>query len=253
MGKLIWDAVGERSFETGVTHGVFYKKGTGYHPTTEAPTPTHSSTGLADNEGVVWNGLTTVSESPSGADANDLWADDMKYATLRSAETFGATIEAYMYPDAFAECDGSASPIDGVYFGQQARKSFGFSFRTSIGSDENPDPASGDYKIHIIYNATASPSERSYATVNDSPDAIQFSWEVTTTPVAVSISGDTHEYKAVSSITIDSRKFKDTSKKANLTALEDILYGKDASGSSTAETYAWLPDPATVVSILSGT
>lgn len=247
MSKLVWDHVGDRAFETGVSHGVFYKKGTGAD---SAPTDPEAG-GLADNQGVVWNGLTTVTESPSGADANDIYADDMKYATLRSAETFGGTIEAYTCPDEFIECDGFASPTAGVYLGQQARKSFGFCYRTGLGSDTQTDATAtdADYKLHIIYNATASPSERSYATVNDSPDAIQLSWEITTTPVAVATT-DSTTYKAVSSITIDSRKFKTETLKANLKALEDILYGTDGSGSSSTGTTAWLPSPAKVISVL---
>lgn len=242
MSKLKWDAVGERTFETGVTHGVFYTKGTGAY--------TAPSGSEKDNLGVVWNGLTGVTESPSGADANDLWADDMKYATLRSAETFGGTIEAYTYPDAFAECDGSSSPVAGLYLGQQMRKSFGFCYRTAIGSDTDSDPTAGGYKLHIIYNATASPSERQYATINDSPDAITFSWEITTTPIPVTGEGN-EAYKAVSCITIDSTKVTNAN---NLEALEDILYGKDPSSSSSTDgTPAWLPNPEKVIEVLSAT
>lgn len=247
MARLIWDQVGERYFETGTSQGVFYKKGTG-----SDTAPTHTEGSLADNEGVAWSGLTAVTESPSGADANDLYADDMKYATLRSAETFGGTIEAYDCPEEFMECDGTASPVAGVYLGQQSRKSFGFCYRTAIGSDSDTDPTSGAaYKLHIIYNATASPSERSYATVNDSPDAITLSWEISTTPVAVAYG--TGGYKAVSSITIDSRKFTSETAKAKLDALEDILFGKNASGSTTTETYAWLPSPKKVLETLATT
>ena len=194
---ITWDATGERLFETGVDHGVLYILG---------------ANGTYGN-GIAWNGLTGVTESPDGAEPTDLWADNIKYATLRSAETFGFTIEAYTYPDEFGECDGSASPASGVYIGQQGRKPFGFCYRTKIGSDT--DTEANDYKIHVAYNCTASPSERSYETINDSPDAITFSWEVTTTPVNVT------GYKPTSLITIDVSKL-DSSKK---TALENALYG----------------------------
>jgi len=192
-----WDISGERLFETGVDHGVLYVL--------------NSTTGVY-GAGVPWNGLTGVTESPDGAEPTDLWADNIKYATLRSAETFGLTIEAYTYPDEFGECDGSASPVDGVHIGQQSRKPFGFSYRTKVGSDT--DTEANKYKIHVIYNCTASPSERSYETINDSPDAITFSWEVTTTPVNVT------GYKPTSEITIDAWKL-DSSK---LTALNNALY-----------------------------
>ena len=195
---ITWDTTGERLFETGVDHGVLYVL--------------NSTTGVYGN-GVAWNGLTGVTESPDGAEPTDLWADNIKYATLRSAETFGLTIEAYTYPDEFGECDGSASPTTGVHIGQQSRKPFGFSYRTKVGSDT--DTEANNYKIHVIYNCTASPSERSYETINDSPDAITFSWEVTTTPVNVT------GYKPTSEITIDVWKL-DSSKK---TALENALYG----------------------------
>lgn len=198
---ITWDATGERLFETGVDHGVLYV----LNPTT----------GVYGN-GVAWNGLTGVTESPDGAEPTDLWADNIKYATLRSAETFGLTIEAYTYPEEFGECDGSASPVDGVYIGQQSRKPFGFCYRTKVGSDT--DTEANNYKIHVIYNCTASPSERSYETINDSPDAITFSWEVTTTPVNVS------NYKPTSEITIDVWKLSTSQK----TALENALYGGGA-------------------------
>ena len=195
---ITWDATGERLFETGVDQGVLYV----LNPTTNVY-----------GNGVAWNGLTGVTESPDGAEPTDLWADNIKYATLRSAETFGLTIEAYTYPDEFGECDGSASPSDGVHIGQQSRKPFGFSYRTKVGSDT--DTEANNYKIHVIYNCTASPSERSYETINDSPDAITFSWEVTTTPVNVT------GYKPTSEITIDVWKLTSAQK----TALENALYG----------------------------
>ena len=215
MSALVWDATGERLFETGVDHGVLYvSDGNGGY-----------------DSGVVWNGLTGVTNSPDGAEPTDLWADNIKYATLRSAETFGATIEAYTYPDEFAECDGSATVATGVYIGQQTRKSFGFCYRTKVGSDTDTDATK--YKIHVIYNATASPSERAYETVNDSPDAITFSWEITTTPVNVT------GYKPTSEIVINVWEL-DSSKK---TALENKLYGTD-------NTDPTLPDPDTLLGLV---
>lgn len=197
MAALTWDETGKRLYETGVRKGVLYvMDNSGTYP-----------------KGVAWNGLTAVTESPSGADSNPLYADDIKYLDLRSAEEFGATIEAYTYPDEFAECDGTAELAKGVTVGQQARKTFGLCYRTVLGNDVSND-AYG-YKLHLIYGATASPSEKGYQTVNDSPEAITFSWELTTTPVNVS------GMKPTALITIDSTK-ADASK---LKALEAILYG----------------------------
>lgn len=218
MSRLIWDNAGERIYETGVKRGVLY--------------PTKAD-GTYDT-GVVWNGLSSVSESPSGAEANPIYADDQKYLELRSAEEFGATIEAYTYPAEFAICDGSAEVASGVMIGQQTRKRFGFSYRTILGNDTETD--SYGYKLHLIYNAMAAPSERSYQTVNDSPEAITFSWEMTTTPIAV---GD--DYKPTASLTIDSTKCD----MAKLAELEDILYG-------TSESDARLPLPAEVIQIMGG-
>lgn len=208
MTKLVWDQTGKRYWETGVSNGVLYKKKT---------------TGASGSQttkwiGVAWNGLTGVNESPSGAELTDLWADNIKYASIRSAETFGATIEAYTYPDEFAECDGSKEAEDGVYLGQQERVAFCFCYKTKVGNDTQDESDDG-YKLHIIYNATASPSEKQYSTVNDSPEAITFSWEVNTTPINVT------GHKPVSSIVIDSRK-ANTEK---LAALEAKLYGGDSS------------------------
>ena len=205
MAKLVWDKTGERLIEYGTSNGVLYPQ---------------KSDGTYDT-GVVWNGLTAVTESPDGAEPNDLYADDIKYASLRSAETFGATIEAYTYPDEFAVCDGSASPVAGVFLGQQKRMPFGFSYVTQVGNDTATDDDDG-YKLHLWYNCTASPSERSYETVNDSPDAITFSWEINTTPVPVK------GYKPVSTITIDSTKL-DAAGKAKLDTLKEQLYGSDNS------------------------
>lgn len=198
MSKIVWDKTGERLYETGVKNGVLYLQTDGVY-----------------NNGVAWNGLTAVTESPSGAEATALYADDMKYLNLYSAEEFGATIEAYTYPDEFAECDGSKELVDGVMIGQQTRKSFGLCYRTVIGNDT--DGEAHGYKLHIIYGAMASPSEKAYATINDSPEAITFSWEVTTTPVNVAGA------KPTASVVIDSTKADPT----KLAALETILYGKD--------------------------
>lgn len=228
MAKIVWDATGTRKFETGVDHAVLYvQKADGSYDT-----------------GVAWNGITGVTASPDGAEPNDLWADNMKYATLRSTETFGATIEAYTYPDEFMQCDGSAvyQSIHGIYIGQQSRKPFGFCYRTLEGSDIDPDLGNEDnnYRIHIIYNATASPSERSYETVNDSPDAITFSWEITTTPVNVT------GYKPVSEITFDVAELSE----GNRTALLNKLYGTD--GTDQAEgTAPTLPSPDELLALFS--
>lgn len=200
--KLVWDKTGEHFYETGVKNGVLYPmSASGTYP-----------------KGVAWNGLTAITESPSGAEATALYADDIKYLNLMSNEEFGATVEAYTYPDEFAECDGSASLTEGVYIGQQARKTFGLCYRTTLGNDAKGNDYG--YKLHIIYGAMASPSEKAYSTINDSPDAITFSWELSTTPVAVA------NFKPTASLTIDSTKV-DTAK---LTALEEILYGKDGTG-----------------------
>ena len=207
MAKIEWDKTGERLYETGVKNGVLYVQDAGTYP-----------------KGVAWNGLTAVTESPSGAEATPLYADDIKYLNLLSAEEFGATIEAYTYPDEFAECDGSASLATGVMIGQQPRKAFGLCYRTTIGNDTEGNDHG--YKLHIIYGALAAPSEKAYATINDSPEPITFSWEVTTTPVNVTGA------KPTASITIDSTK----ATPEKLTALEKILYGD-------AEVEARLPLP----------
>lgn len=200
MSKIVWDAVGEHIFETGVRNGVLYLK---------------DAQG-AYNTGVAWNGLTSVSESPEGAEPTDLYADDIKYLTLMSAENFKATIEAYTYPDEFEECDGSASIATGVVIGQQTRKPFGLCYRTAIGNDT--DGNEHGYKLHIVYGCQASPSEKQYSTINDSPDAVTFSWEVSTTPVNV------NGKKPTATLIIDSTK----ADKAKLTALEAILYGSES-------------------------
>ena len=200
MSKLVWDQTGERYYETGVKQGVLY-------PMQE---------GGVYSKGVAWNGLTAVTESPSGAEATALYADDIKYLNLMSNEEFGCTIEAYTYPDEFAECDGSASIATGVTIGQQKRKTFGLCYRTVLGNDV--DINDYGYKLHLVYGCLAAPSEKAYATVNDSPEAVTFSWEVSTTPVSV------NGFKPTACITIDSTKA--TAEK--LTALEAILYGSES-------------------------
>lgn len=218
MSKLVWDQTGERYYETGVKQGVLYPQ----------------STGGSYPKGVAWNGITAVTESPSGAEATPLYADDIKYLNLMSVEEFGATIEAYTYPDEFAECDGSASIATGVTIGQQKRNAFGLCYRTVLGNDvENNDYG---YKLHLIYGAVAAPSEKGYATINDSPEAITFSWEITTTPVEVP------GFKPTASVTIDSTKV-DADK---LQALEDILYGSESEE-------ARLPLPSEIATIMGAT
>lgn len=198
MTALVWDGTGERFYETGVDRGVLFVMNEGEYGT-----------------GVAWNGLTAVTESPSGAEATDIYADNIKYGTLRSAETFGATIEAYTYPPEFGECDGSASVEKGVYVGQQSRKTFGFAYRTYVGSDT--EAAEENYKIHLVYGCTASPSEKAYATVNDSPEAITFSWEVSAIPVNVT------GFKPTATLVIDSREVDPT----KLGEFEKKLYGDE--------------------------
>lgn len=229
MSMLKWDATGERRYETGVSHGVLYVR---------------NSDGTYGN-GVAWNGLTTVTETPAGAEAVDLWADNIKYASFRSAETFGGTIEAYTYPDEFAECDGQAAITAGVYLGQQSRKGFGFCYRTDVGTDADAElDESTGYKIHIVWGATASPSERSYETINDSPDAITFSWEFTTTPVAVT------GKKATSLMVIDTSKLSATADAAKLAKLEARLYGTDATTDPVAAaTDPTLPSPDDIITL----
>lgn len=203
MAKLVWDKTGERYYETGVDHMVLYR----YDTTTKT-----------FKDAVAWNGITAFNESPSGAEPTALWADNIKYLNLMSAEEFGATLEAYTYPDEFEECDGSAELAPGVYIGQQTRKLFGLCYRTLIGSDtENTDHG---FKIHLVYNCLASPSERSHATVNDSPEAANPSWEISTTPAEVT----TGNMKPTATIVIDSTKVP----KAKLDSFLDILYGTDA-------------------------
>lgn len=217
MPPLTWDEVGERLYETGVDHGVLYLP--------------NASTGVYDS-GFAWNGLVTVTESPTGAEVTPTYADNIKYLNLVSVEEFGGTIEAYTYPDEFAACDGTAVPEPGVAVGQQSRKTFGLSYRTRLGNDlEGTDHG---YKLHLIYGAQAAPSEKAYATINDSPEAITFSWEITTVPVAVT------DLKPTSLIVIDSTVVDP----AMLSDLEDLLYG--------ATVAAALPLPDAVIALFAG-
>lgn len=220
MPKLVWDKTDERVFETGVNKGVLYP---------------YNAASKKYDKGVVWNGLTGVTESPSGAEATPLYADNIKYLNLMSAEEFGATVEAYTYPDEFGECNGEANLAQGVSVGQQTRKMFGMSYQTKVGNADDPEAG---YKIHLIYGAKAAPSEKAYSTVNDSPEAITLSWELSTTPVEVP------NLKPTASLVIDTTKL-DESMKANLSKLEDALYGTEAKE-------AYLPLPAEVAKILKG-
>lgn len=215
MSKLVWDQFGKRLYETGVDHGVLYP----------------IQTGGVYSKGVAWNGLTAVTESPSGADVNDIYADNMKYLGLVGAEKFGATVEAYTYPDEFAECDGSVELVKGAIIGQQNRKVFGMVYRTVIGNDV--DGNEHGYKLHLIYGATAAPSEKAYNTINEDPEAITFSWELSTTPVNVT------GHKPTASLTIDSTKADPT----KLAELEKILFGD-------TETEPRLPLPDEIAQLL---
>lgn len=222
---ISWDQTGQRLYETGTDRGVLYlQKLDGTYA-----------------DGVAWNGLTSVSESPEGGEAEDIYADNMKYLSLMSAEDFGGTIEAYTYPEEFEKCDGSADLGIGVKGNQQTRNAFGFTYRSLLGNDT----AGNDYgyKIHLIYNAKASPSERQYQTVNDSPEAITFSWEFKTTPVAINYTSTTGDFKTpkpLSLITIDSTKIP----AAKLTVLEECLYGK---ADGTTNVKPWLPSPTDII------
>lgn len=222
MSKLLWDQTAEHLYETGDDRAVVYP---------------YNSTSKAYDKGYAWNGITGVTESPSGADETALYADNIKYLSLRSAEEFGMTVTAYTYPDEFAELDGSAFPLPGVRIYQQARKTFGFSYRSIIGNDT--DANDYGYKLHLIYGLTASPSERGYSTVNDSPEAIEFSWEMTGVPVAIT------GYKNSCMLTVDSTAFTSTEDKAKLTALENILWGTDAEDVYTEVTPVGSENPVT--------
>ena len=216
MAKIVWDKTSERLYETGVSKGVLYVQEAGAYP-----------------NGVAWNGLTAVTESPSGAEASPLYADDIKYLNLMSTEEFGGTIEAYMYPDAFKACNGEDDLVEGVSIGQQKRSTFGFCYRTVLGNDTEANDYG--YKLHLIYGAQAAPSEKAYASINDSPEAITFSWEFTTTPVAV------EGKKPTACLTIDSTK----ADAAKLAELEGILYGTESEE-------ARLPLPDEIAEIFGG-
>jgi hypothetical protein len=241
MAKLVWDDAGNRKYETGIEHCALYQ----YDKTKAGNSTSEYGTGVA------WNGITSVSESPDGAEANDLWADDMKYATIRSTENFGGSIEAYTYPDEFGECDGTVN-VGGVIVGMQPRKTLGLAYITQVGSDtlSLSDETEASEMLHIIYNATVSPSERSYETINDSPDAITFSWEFETTPINTN---DSRVPKPISSIRIDTTRFEEdvdegegltlARLKQNYTTLKEFLFGTDT-------TNAQLPTPAKVIEIM---
>lgn len=240
---LNWDKTGERFYETGVKKGVLY-------PYTKFVDAETSAVSYEYKPGVAWNGLTSVTESPSGAEATAIWADDMKYLNLYSAEELGLSIGAYTYPDAFKACngeldlhDGDTTTALGAVFGQQTRQSFGLCYRTVLGNDVEGE--NYGYKLHLVYGCKASPSERAYNTINDSPEAIEFSWDVTTTPINVA------GFKPTSVITVDSTK----ATAAGLAALEQVLYGTPATTgtSATAEVPARLPLPAEVASLLATT
>lgn len=218
-GKLTWDATGERYFEMGVSKGVLFVMGAA---------GTYGA-------GVAWNGLSTVTESPEGAEPSDIWADNIKYATLRSTETFSGTIEAYTYPDEFNACNGEATLVEGATIGQQSRATFGLCYRTEIGSDTASDGTAG-YKLHFLYGLTASPSEKAYASINDSPEAIAFSWEVSSTPVAVTSIANA---KPTSTVVVDSR----TADSTKLGELEKMVYGDTATTSK-------LPTPDEIYTLL---
>lgn len=209
MSKIVWDAIGERRYETGVDHGVLYL----YDKDAVDKTKAFAN-------GVAWNGLTSVQETPSGAESNPQYADNIKYLDLISAEQFGATVECFTYPDEWEQCDGSAAPVEGVSVRQQNRSMFGLCYRTKIGNDIESDAG---YKLHLVYNCKASTSERQYQTVNDSPEALSFSYEVSTTPI------DVPNYKPTSIITIDSTKFAEGAALTRLQALEAKLYGTEDS------------------------
>lgn len=221
MAEITWDGTGEREFETGVDHGVLYVKDGGSY-----------------NDGVPWNGLVTVTESPSGAEATPQWADNRKYLNLVSREEFGCTIEAFTYPSEFGVCDGTAEPFPGVRVGQQDRKEFGFCYRTRVGNDQDQNAG---YKIHLVWNGLAAPSEKPYSTVNDTPEAITFSWEISTTPEEVTTEVDGKVLNPVASMTINSLDVDS----GDLSALLDALYG-------TAGTDPRLPSPDEVIGLFTG-
>lgn len=225
MAKLVWDASGERLYETGISNGVLYPvNASGAYP-----------------QGVAWNGLIGIDENPSGAEATKLWADNINYITLYSAEEFGCTIKAYTYPEEFEQCDGSAEAATGAVIGQQPRKGFGLVYKTKIGSDTDPEAG---YKLHLLYGCKVSPSAKSYATINDSPEAIEFSWEATCTPVNVT------GYQATCTLVIDSTKVA----AAKMALVEEQLFGRDADAQTSTEAITPnLPLPDAILAILNAT
>ena len=235
MSALQWDLIGERLFETGIDHGVLYLQSGGAYPL-----------------GVAWNGLTGITETPEGAEPNDKYADNIKYLSIYSAETFKGTIKAFMYPDEWALCNGEKS-IGGLTVGQQSRQSFGLVYRTVLGNDT--DGNDHGYKLHLVYGCMASPSERDYQTVNDSPDAIEFSWEFTTTPVTLTTKIDGKVLKPTSLITIDSTQYTTGQAKTNLEDLEAALFGTDADPEDpqSVATDPYLPLPDAVITMMSRT
>ena len=241
MAVLQWDRTGERLYETGTKQGVVYP----YAKDAVISVPEDLSGTLDSSKshyakGVAWNGLTGVTESPGGAEATDLYADDIKYLSIRAAETFGGTIEAYMYPDEFAVLDGTASPVKGVTIGQQSRGSFGFVYKSTVGNDTELN--NHGYKLHLIYGCTVSTSEKAYATINDSPEAITFSWEFESTPVNFTYKTGTY---ATANITIDTTKLDNGAQNENLKKLEECLFGSSS-------TDAFLPLPDEVMKIMEG-
>ena len=226
MSKMVWHETGSKEIEAGVKEVALF--------------PINAA-GTAYATGVAWNGVTGITENPGGADKTDLYADDEKYATLRGAETYSFGIEAYTYPDEWAECDGSVEVSDGVFLGQQGRKAFALVYKTSIGDDTHPGMDKG-YKLHLVWNCTAAPSSRGYTTINDNPDAITFSWDADSTPIACP------GYKSVSTIVIDSTKANST----KLNTLLDMIYGKNGSGQGgTGATEPTMPTPTQVISTMS--
>lgn len=221
MAVLQWDQTGSRKYENGVQKCVLYPMSSASYPI-----------------GVAWNGITAINESPDGADTTDLWADNIKYGTMRAAETFGGTIEAYMYPDEWEECDGSATPISGVHVGQQTRKTFGLCYRTEVGTDAN---SAAGYKLHVVYGATASPSEKNHETINDNPDATTMSWDIDTVPAAFAATGSYSTLKPAAHIVFDSMVLGSSI----MTALESVLYG-------TATSSAYLPLPDDLLAVAAG-
>lgn len=227
MSKLKWDQPGEKIYHTGVDHGVLYLQSAGKY-----------------ENGVAWNGLTNVTESPSGAEDNKLYADNQLYLNIKSAEELGLTIECYTYPDEWAECNGESDLVPGVRLGQQRRKMFGFSYRTKVGNDTDGDDFG--YLLHLVYGCSASPSEMSHGTINDSPEAVTFSYTVSTTPVPVSgVGSDGKPYKPVASIVLDSTVVE----REKMVEIEKILYGEDAEGEDGVATNPRLPSPAELIEI----